>query len=78
MSSKYASKLSALAAHIREEWTEELWGFTLWRDTEIEALRIAYALRYSAHGIQVQEIGGRYRLTVFKPGAKEAGIDGAR
>lgn len=60
--------------------TEKDWGFSLMADSELDALRIAYAYRNVPHGVKVEHCPtvGQYMVTVFNDTAKASGIDGAK
>ena len=53
------------------------WGFSFMADTELEALRIAYAYRHNPHGVEVKHCPpvDQFMITIFNEKAKAMGIN---
>ena len=53
------------------------WGFSFMVDSELDALRIAYAYRYNPHGVRVEHCPSvaQFMVTIWNDKAKEMGID---
>lgn len=53
------------------------WGFSFMAETEIDALRIAYAYRNNPHGVKVEHCPNvsQFMVTVWNDKAKAMGCD---
>lgn len=53
------------------------WGFSIMVDTEIEALQVAYAYRYSKHGVKAEHCPNvnQFMVTVFNERAAKLGLN---
>ena len=53
------------------------WGFSFMADSELDALRIAYAYRNNPHGVKVEHCPAveQFMVTVWNASAKAMGLD---